>query len=219
MDIGQQKHPVTPAVSLPPSGKTVFCLGFPLGARYQPETVSYLSYSSPHRSRREEKSTALLQRRWCPEGCGMPSALVRGAGPDSPPAAGRGTAAPRRPWHPFPGKVFHRHWPPAGRCRRRGGGHRPRRTPRSLSSCHRGPPRSRATHSPVVALPALVAQQQVPKPVPRGERGDLAVQVRHPARSRGTPAAAPLRRGRHPSPTKTGGRREGAGSGAEQIVP
>lgn len=94
MDIGQQKHPVTPAVSLPPSGKTVFCLGFPLGARCQPETVSYPSGSSPRRSRREGTGTALLQRRRCPEGCGMPSALVRGAGPDSPPGCGAGHRGP-----------------------------------------------------------------------------------------------------------------------------
>lgn len=49
-----------------------------------------------------------------PEAAGCPAPFRGGAGRDSPSAAGRGAAAPRRPSHPFPEKVFQRGWPPAG---------------------------------------------------------------------------------------------------------
>lgn len=117
--------------------------------------------------------------------------------------------------------------PPLGRAGR-GGGERRGRPPAEHPPLPLGlpprPPRPRTARSPVVALPALLAQQQVPKPVPRGQRGHLAVQLRHPARKRRTPAAAPLRRGNRPpthqnrgggggSPARQEG--PGAGSGAE----
>lgn len=203
-----------------------------------------------------------------PEAAGCPAPFRGGAGRDSPSAAGRGAAAPRRPSHPFPEKVFQRGWPPAGGAclhsaptRQRqgraargqrappparpsagpappgrprsgglagGGGERRGRPPAEHPPLPLGlpprPPRPRTARSPVVALPALLAQQQVPKPVPRGQRGHLAVQLRHPARKRRTPAAAPLRRGNRPpthqnrgggggSPARQEG--PGAGSGAE----
>ena len=42
-----------------------------------------------------------------------------------------------------------------------------------------------AHHSPVVVLPSLVPEQQIPKPVPGRQRGHFALQINHPSSKSG----------------------------------